>query len=249
MTPRTASSGYDLPRALRAVKALIDNPDDTSQAFRVVDALPGRAPERNLRRFAATPVGARVLAERRSLMAALTDRARLEALPEGSVGRAYLRFMNEEAITADGLVEASITGADRPRVAGSDRDVLDTWIRDSHDLWHTVTGYKGDLIGEASLLAFSFAQTRHPGVGLIVLAALLRVSFAPLEPGSEVERATVRRMIVQGFMRGLRAEWLVAQDWEALLEQPLDEVRRQLGLGDAPSYAPVRTRDLEHALS
>jgi len=46
-------------------------------------------------------------------------------------------------------------------------------MRDTHDLWHVVTGYKGDLVGEASLLAFLFAQTRNPGVGFIVAVALL----------------------------------------------------------------------------
>jgi ubiquinone biosynthesis protein COQ4 len=127
--------------------------------------------------------------------------------------------------------------------------VFDSWLRDSHDLWHTVTGYKGDLIGEASLLAFSFAQTRHPGVGLIVLGALLRTTafgrgHGPVEPSAEVDVALFRRMIVQGFLRGLRAKWLVAQDWDTLLARPLGEVRDELGLGDAPSYVPLRTSDV-----
>lgn len=250
------ASGFDLPRAIRAVKALIVDPDDTAQAFRVVDALGGWAPERNLRRFATTPVGKRILAERRSLLAALSDRARLEALPEDSLGRAYRRFMAEEGITAAGLVDASIVGADRAaasEAAESDREVFDRWLRDSHDLWHTATGYKGDLIGEAALLAFTFAQTGHPGVGLIVVAALLRTIFvghvpeparSEAAPAVEVDPAAVRRMIIQGFVRGLRAEWMVAQDWEALLGKPLSEVRRQLRLGEAPGYTPLRTRDL-----
>ena len=102
----TRSGKFDLARALNAVRALIDNPDDTAQAFRVVDALAGGTSERNMRRFRATEVGRRVLGERRSLLAALSDRKRLEALDEGTVGHAYLRFMQEEGITADGLVEA-----------------------------------------------------------------------------------------------------------------------------------------------
>lgn len=249
-------SGFDFRRAINAVKALVADPDDTAQAFRVVDALPGGAPKRNLKRFRATRLGAKVLADKRSLMEALMDRQRLEALPEDSVGRAYLRFMDAEAITADGLVEASIEGAGRARhasVATTDHEVFDTWLRDSHDLWHTVTGYQGDLVGEAALLAFSFAQTRHPGVGLIVLAALLRTSFLGRvlgpEPNPEAEPnddapAEVRRMIVQGFMRGLRAEWLPAQDWEHLLSQPLAQTRRALRLGDAPTYTPIRSSEI-----
>jgi ubiquinone biosynthesis protein COQ4 len=243
------------------VRALIANPDDTAQAFRVIDALSGRAPERNLRRFATTPAGKRVLAQRGSLLPTLSDHERLAALPAGSLGRAYLAFMREEGISASGLVEASVVGADRVAdadAARDDREVFDTWMRDSHDLWHTVTGYKGDLIGEASLLAFSFAQTRHPGVGLIVLSALIRTSVlgrllgpasADAEPGRDEDALRVRRMIVQGFMRGARAEWLAAQDWEALLPQPLEDVRRELGLGDPPVYEPLRSDALGHGVA
>jgi ubiquinone biosynthesis protein COQ4 len=244
-------TGFDLRRALRAVSALINDPDDTAQAFRVVDALAGRAPERNLRRFAATAVGARVLGERRSLMALLSDRARLEALPEDSLGRAYLRFMDAEGISADGLVEASVVGAGREVPSDpTELELFDSWMRDSHDVWHTVTGYGGDLIGEASLLAFSFAQTGHPGVGLIVVAALLRTTFLGrvLRPGDppalDVDPAQVRRMIVDGYRRGRRARWMPAQDWEALLAEPLDVVRQRVGVGDAPRYTPLRANDI-----
>ena len=55
------------------------------------------------------------------------------------------------------------------REKGSDLDYISDRMRDTHDLWHAVTGYKGDLIGEASLLGFSLAQTHNPGIAMIVL--------------------------------------------------------------------------------
>jgi len=103
-------------------------------------------------------------------------------------------------------------------------------LRDTHDLWHTVTGYKGDLIGEASLLAFSFAQTWNPGVGLIVLTALVRGN----EPG-------VRKLIAGGFVRGVRSAWLPSVKWEDLLARPLEDVRRELRVGAPVTYEPFRT--------
>jgi ubiquinone biosynthesis protein COQ4 len=129
-------------------------------------------------------------------------------------------------------------------------DVLEDWIRDSHDLWHVVTGYHGDLIGEAALLAFSFAQTWNPGVGFIVAAAMvqtgrLRRRFRSLGLVSDVETTIDPRVLmVQGLIRGMRAEWLVAQDWEALLPLPLEQVRARLGVGEPPVYKPVRTTDV-----
>jgi ubiquinone biosynthesis protein COQ4 len=51
----------------------------------------------------------------------------------------------------------------------------------------------------------------------------------------------MRRLIANGLARGLRAEWLPEQDWEALLPLPLDEVRRRLRVGPPPSYEPYRS--------
>ena len=48
-------------------------------------------------------------------------------------------------------------------------------------------------------------------------------------------------MIREGYWRGRKAEWFPEQDWEAMLRQPLDEVREQLRLGDLPKYDEVRS--------
>lgn len=214
--------------ALDATRAALADPDDTKQAFRIADALSFRTPQRMRRRFKKHATGGRLLARRDDLLSVLVDRAKLEAMPEGSLGRAYLRFIDSEGITAAGLVEASKAGArehteDHPEI----RYVRDR-MRDSHDLWHTVTGYRGDLLGEAALLAFTFAQTRHPGVGFL---AGVGATLAEI-PGA-------RRFIINGFRRGLRADWLPATDWIAMLPRPLDEVRRTLGIEEVPVYEPV----------
>ena len=156
-------------------------------------------------------------------------------MPAGSLGRAYLQFVESEGITADGLVDASRVRSEDD-IVDPDLEYLRQRMRDTHDIWHAVTGYKGDLIGEASLLAFSFAQTKNPAIGLIVTAAFLR--------GAEFG---VRRQVLRGFARGVRARWLVAFDWEQALARPLEDVRRELRIGPPPDYVPVRTADLASA--
>jgi ubiquinone biosynthesis protein COQ4 len=106
-------------------------------------------------------------------------------------------------------------------------------MRDTHDLWHVVLGYRGDVLGEAALLAFTFAQTRNPAIGVLVLVGL-----------SKLRTAAARRLIVDALARGLRAAWFPEQAWETLLPLPLDEVRRRLHVGASPEYTPVRTSDL-----
>lgn len=221
--------------ALTAMRALANDPNDTAQVFRIVESLSGPAAQRQFVRFSRTALGQRVLQRREDLLSVLCDRARLEAMAEDSLGRAYLHFIDSEGITPGGLVEASTegsTGRWRAEVIGIERDLFRHRMRDMHDLWHAVTGYRGDLIGESSLLAFTFAQTRAPGIALIVGVALSRA------PNS------YRRVILNGFARGVRAAWLPGQDWVSLLPLPLSTVRELLNIDAPPTYAPVYARDV-----
>ena len=220
-------------RAIRALAALSRDPDDTAQVFTIIDALSGDTPERNLRRFAAHPDGARLLRERPEIVPVLSDQDALRALPAGSLGRAYLAFVQGESITADGLVEAAEDGSLDIREQGSDLDWLARRIRDTHDLWHNVTGFRGDVLGEASLLAFSHAQLPNAGVLLIVMTALARL-----------HDVAATKLILGAMRTGASAEWLPVVDWESMLHLPLDEVRARLRITPAPDYAPLRTREL-----
>lgn len=219
--------------ALRAIRALIRNPDDTARVFDVIDALSGNHGERLFRRFSRTAGGIRLLAERPSLLAALSDRERLLALPIGTLGRTYADFMGREQISAEGLVQASMEGGSGPDPdLPPERAWFGARLRDMHDLWHVATGYSRDLVGEASLLAFTYAQTRNPGIGFIVLTAWLRASG---------EFRFARAMIREGYRRGRAAAWLPEQVWEELLALPLVQVRARLGLGEPPVYSQMRS--------
>jgi ubiquinone biosynthesis protein COQ4 len=217
--------------ATSAVRKLLQDPTDTRQVFRLISALQPKPPRSMRKRFLASPAGARLVEQRPDLRARLRDRAALAALPEHSLGRAYLRFMDATQITADGLVDASLeddthVGDDIDRFIG-DR------LRDTHDLWHVVTGYGGDITGEAALLAFTLAQARTAGI-----AVLVAVAFAIARDPD------VRRLIVDAFARGVRSAWLPSVAWEDLLAEDLDIVRMRLRVGPPPVYEPFFARDL-----
>jgi ubiquinone biosynthesis protein COQ4 len=172
-------------------------------------------------------IGRAILAEHRSLLDVLANRERLRALPEGSLGRVYLAFMEHEGLTADGLADAADEGYQQRSFDPDVRTFAD-WARDSHDLWHVLTGYGRDPLGELCLLGVLYSQIRTPGTAFIALLGLLQVPFE--YPGAPSIRA-----VMQGFSIGRRAQWMIAQDWEALLALPIDEVREQLGL-ERPTY-------------
>ena len=230
MTSKTVAMRW--LEALRAIRTLIRNPDDTSQVFRIIRALSGRAVDRQFERFRATPQGRRILARETTLLVRLSDRDSLARLPKGSLGRTYAEFTSAEAISPQGLVDASLAAPPDPADRSPERLLFAARLRDSHDLWHVVTGYGRDLIGEAALLAFTYRQTGNRGIGLIVLAAYWKA-------GRDLSGG--RAMIRDGYRRAGRADWLPALDWESLLEQPLEEVRRTLRITPVKRYPAVRS--------
>ena len=216
--------------ALRTLRNMLRDQENTNQVFRLIDALRGKTTLRQLARFRQTEIGRAALAEHRRLLDRLTDRATLAALPAGTLGRAYWEFMTEESLTAEGLVEASRIPPDA--AAADDAIWFRERNREMHDLLHVVTGYGRDPLGEGSLVAFSYAQTGQKGFAAIALFAAARIHRARPE-------LPVWRTIFEGYRRGRRARWLIGADWEALLDRPVEAIRVQFAVRPARHYPRI----------
>jgi ubiquinone biosynthesis protein COQ4 len=227
-------------RALQAARKLFADPDDLPQVFTIVDSLSGDTLARTVKRMYAHESGRRLLEKQPDIVALLSDREALARLPEGSLGRAYLAFVERENISPEGIREANAKGANA-RELPPPLDWMFGRMRDTHDLWHPATGYSGDVLGETALLAFIFAQTWNPAIGFILLLGLAK-TFRTVHGGE-----MARRTIFDGFRRGRQAGWLPAVEWERLLALPLQSVREQLWLAKPPVYTEVRSWQLKSA--
>ena len=221
--PRTSTRLRPL-KAMRAFRVL-QATGDTRQVFVILRAMRGKALINTFRRFAQSALGKKVLAERRDLLPALADREGLRSLPQDSLGRAYLAFMEEEQLSAEGLVQASESWEDDPMPP--DIDLFRARMRELHDVSHVVTGYGRDPLGELCLLAFTYRQFGNLGRLLIVAMAWSQIP----KPG--------RAAVFEAWRNGKSCAWLGDQDWEALLARPLDEVRRSLSLSLPRRYPPA----------
>jgi ubiquinone biosynthesis protein COQ4 len=225
--------------AVRALKQLFDDPDATEYVFEVIDALQGPNLKWMRARLQRSATGRRLLETTPRLLPLLSDRAALRALPEGSLGRAYLAFVESERISADGLVEAS----EYVRESVDDEYLwIKDWLRDSHDLWHAVLGYQGDLVGEAALLAFSHYETKNLGVAAIAAIAWFKLGRVT-DP-----KLRARATVFEGRKLAKRAEWFLAVPWHEWLGRPLEDVRRDLGVEGAVEYQPVRSNEVDLSL-
>ena len=225
----------NLKLARRAMEALGENPDDTAQAIVVIGAMSGGSNERLFKRFKKSAAGQRILDERRDLYGLLCDRERMLAMPEGSLGRTICEWFIREDISAEGLAGASEAAsekfADRPMDVSEEAKVFGSRLLNLHDVFHVLTGYDRDMRGEIAVLAFTIPQTWNTGIAYLVWRSFINNGWRS-EPG---------RLIRQGLRRGLRAKWLVDQDWESLFERPIDQVREQLGVGAPPVYEQLRS--------
>ncbi|MEL7490783.1 MAG: Coq4 family protein [Pseudomonadota bacterium] len=226
--------------ALAAVFKLVANKEDTRQVFEITAALSGRSARRMFTRFVRTDYGRRVVAEPIKLEEILGDRERLRVLPEGSLGRVYLDFMEGEDLTPDGIINAAEEAGLDYRSPTQFEEMRRMFLHAEvhHDLWHVLTGYGRDALGELCNLGFTRAQSGNDSFRLITWIGALAIKLE--RPGLPVWKA-----IRQGYDIGRNAEWLMGQDVEALLALPLDEVRRKLNFSAPTIYnsVPVEVKE------
>jgi len=213
----------DWPKALRALRKLLGDKDDTVQVFEIMRALNGSATRDAYNKLLGTVGGGRMAYERRELSELLMDRAALAQYPAGTLAAHYLAFTTAGQIDAEGLADVS---RQVERESGIDLAHPYAWFgrrtRDVHDFWHILTGYDLTGLGEACLVAFSYAQTRAMGWAVIATGAALR--------GRKNKAHPYARAIWEGYKRGKSAAWLLGEDYEAMLGEQLEPLRARLGL-------------------
>lgn len=225
-----------------AIKKLIADKEDTKQVFVILETMSGNSGLRAFKRFKKAPHAEKILNADKPLVEYLKDRAWLESLPQGSLGRTYARFTEVEQISADGLTEASVEGRQEMRELSAAQIKYHERQRDAHDLWHVSTGYGRDPLGELCLLAVTWRQLGNPGILLIIL-------FGYLSSRKEAPGLGIGKAIMEGFRLGKAAKGLPSAEWERLLTLPLAEVRAELGIQTPTRYRAIidTTPDLQTA--
>lgn len=224
--------------ALKAMRRLIANKEDTAQVFEIIRALSGRSTPKGYMRMLQSAEGARQAYRAEEFADRLNDQAWLGRFGPGTLGAAYRDFLAPRGLSAAGLTEE----ASKAKSSGLQQEHPYAWFarrkRDLHDVWHVLTGYGTDALGEACVVAFSYAQTRDLGFAFIALAAA--VKFSRLR-----DKRPYVRAIIEGYRRGKRASWLPQEDYERLFGEDLAAVRARLKIEPAEIYMsiPVERRE------
>ena len=217
-------SGFRPLKVLHHYGKLVEDKEDTEQVFHIIEATKGKKAHRQAWDFIQSDEGQRFLREGTEIPAMLDAHENWADLPENSVGQHYIRFMKREGLTAQGLVDESHKWAP-PEDLPQD---LTQWyfdrLRDTHDLFHVLTTYGRDALGETSLLGFSYSQNHNNGILFIAYAGAHQIKKVT---GT---KAPLYASVREGQRNGKAAAKLAHLDVAALMREDIDEARARLGI-------------------
>jgi ubiquinone biosynthesis protein COQ4 len=226
-TPSTTEDLASLPRAERwkravvALRKIIADPDQTDQVLVFLSLInSGSSTTARIDRFFADPAGQTLYDQHRAIDSRTVDLDALAALPEGTLGHAYAKFLRSRGLTPE-VFDGPPEGIADPR-----RSYVVQRLRQTHDLWHVVTGCETDPAGEVALQAFTYAQLRSPGSAILALTGAIK--------GLRQKPGIVRDAIAL-YRIGVRAGRLPSFAWEDHWATPLPAVRAMLGLPIEPA--------------
>jgi ubiquinone biosynthesis protein COQ4 len=206
--------GVRVRRAVGALRVLARDHGRLDQVLVLTQAVNARKISEAVVRLEGTAEGRRLLSDRdlARIDRAHVDFDALRCMPDGTLGREYTRFLDDNGITPDAFEALPDVGDIR-----SARLMLR--LRQTHDLWHVLTGYTPNVEGELLLQSFMYAQTGAPGSLVLVVFGTLR--------WMRFKRGFVRALR-HAFARGKATDFLATVRWEELWSTPVSDLRRTL---------------------
>lgn len=172
-----------------------------------------------------SPTGRRILRDRPRITSQTLSVEYLRSLPENSVGRTYVAWLDREGVSPD--TRSAVRYIDDEECAY----VMQRY-RECHDFYHALAGLPIFREGEVAVKAFEFANTGLPMTGFAVF------SFLTLK---KAERE--RFLGVYGpwaVSNGLKSSGIINVYWEEQLERDVDELRTELGIEKPPDLRDWR---------
>jgi ubiquinone biosynthesis protein Coq4 len=204
----------DLMKAAMGLYGLIQDARDLESVFEINDGLRNsEAMKASVDYLKSNPDMAQLMEER--YIAPAPDMEYLSKLPTNTLGYSYASSLI--AAGFDPKFYREITPAD-------DIDYIRLRVRQTHDIWHIVTGFSTDEIGEIGLQSFGFSQMHYPSAVFILVASLIKGIKNPsaLDP--------VMQIIYQGYELGKNAKPFLAFKWEQHWERELEDLRKEMNV-------------------
>ncbi|MEM7755293.1 MAG: Coq4 family protein [Planctomycetota bacterium] len=217
-------------KIMRGAVGMMLDPEHTESVFDIEDGLRTNPATSELLRFSAKDDGVKAMIAERYLLPEVPDTEKLKRLPAGTLGRAYAEHLDSMGFDPDYYRKIDVK---------DDVDYVMMRIRQTHDIWHVVTGFDTHPLGEISVKAVELAQTHRPMAAAICAGGIFRyMMHEPDKFGDCIET------IVAGYHLGLRAKPLLAMRWEEHWTAKVEDVRKGLGVMPLGPHGGELTVDL-----
>ena len=208
---------------LKGAVSLFANPANTTSVYDIEDGLRREKSTQLSIEFIKSQPGMMALVNARYLSSA-PDLEALLQYPEGSLGFTYATYLKEHGFDAKFY---------RSLEVDDDTSYIFLRRRQTHDIWHIMTGFDVDEASEVGLKAFELAQTRSTMAAILLTGSLLRtLQKKPEELGYLLDRIAV------GYRMGAKANPFLAQQWEEAWDKSVDQWRKELNVQVATHYIP-----------
>ena len=212
--PENASLLTRVRLSLHALKVLSDDPANTYYGPLINLCLDSDTYAKLARTWRESDEGRRMLDERPTLQGRELDLDALASLPEGTLGHEFMRYFRNNGI------EPFVTAFP----IKTDVDYLSKRYRETHDLFHVLTGYATDEDGEMELQAFVLGNL---GVRQAILILMYSLPGRFKHGGLPAVRAYLRK-VRAAYRRGQRSRELLSVRYEKLWEQPVSALSELL---------------------
>ncbi|KAJ1357905.1 Component of the coenzyme Q biosynthetic pathway [Parelaphostrongylus tenuis] len=172
--------------------------------------------EKIRQRMASDVVGSRLLAERPRVTNETVDREYLRTLPDNTLGKHYVKFLDKLKTTPD----------ERPPVRfvqNEDLVYVMQRYRETHDFNHILLQMPTHMLGEVTVKYFEAIQF---GLPMCVTAGI----FGAARLGKNHRRRFLTQNLPWVVEQALQSRFLLALDWENHWEEPISSLQKKVGI-------------------
>jgi len=191
------------------------NPEDTNQVFVMADSLYALGLSNQMCTKIMQDEKSRQLVKSRYRLKPI-HLLELQKLPVGTLGRTYADHMISNGLSPDFFPTRQLV---------NDVNYMIMRNRETHDLWHVISGFDTSRVGEIGLQGFMMAQIQAPLTSLLVGGSLIRAGLM-----APTQLLPLWKVISGGYQMGLEAKPIYALDWEAHWATPLNDLRNIYGV-------------------
>lgn len=219
--PMPVLSMLDLVKELKGVLGMLRNPESTESVFDIEDGLrKAEATKLSIEHILSCPEMGPMVRDR-YLRNTVPDLDALAELPADTLGYAYSHHLTSHGFDPDYYRKVEVV---------DDETYCIMRTRETHDIWHVVTGFTPSAIGEIGVKAVELAQMRRPMAAVICAGGVFRYMMRDPDQLGKVLDA-----INSGYVLGANAKrMLLSMRWEEMWDRKLEDVRTELGITAVP---------------